>query len=161
MQTPRPLITDRLMSPRYFEAFIPGTVFDAGSFTVSEAEIIEFARRYDPQQFHTDPEAARSSTFSGLIASGWHTVALTMRQLIDHVFGETAGLGSPGVDELRWLLPVRPGDTLSIRVSVLEARPSKSKPDRGLMRFKVEAANQDGALAMTMVGLAFIQREPA
>ena len=136
-------------------------MFDGGSFTVSEAEIIEFARRYDPQLFHTDPEAAKSSTFGGLIASGWHTVALTMRQLIDHVFGETAGLGSPGVDELRWLLPVRPGDTLSIRVSVLEARPSKSKPDRGLMRFKVEATNQDGALAMTMVGLAFIRREPA
>jgi acyl dehydratase len=149
------------MPSRYFEAFIPGTVFDAGSFMVSESEIIEFARRYDPQLFHTDPEAAKSSTFGGLIASGWHSVALTIRQLIDQVFGETAGLGSPGVDELRWLLPVRPGDTLKIRVSVLEARPSKSKLDRGLMRFKVEATNQDGALAMTMVGLAFILREPA
>ena len=149
------------MSPRYFEAFTPGCVFDGGSFTVSEAEIIEFARQYDPQLFHTDPEAAKSSTFGGLIASGWQTVALTMRQLIDHVFGDTAGLGSPGVDELRWLLPVRPGDTLRIRVHVLEARPSRSKPDRGLMRFKVEATNQDGALAMTMIGLAFILREPA
>lgn len=145
---------------RYFEAFVPGTVFDGGSFTISEAEIMEFARQYDPQLFHTDPEAAKSSTFGGLIASGWQTVALTMRQLIDNVFGETAGLGSPGVDELRWLLPVRPGDTLSIRMSVLEARPSRSKPDRGLMRFRVEAENQDGALAMTLVGLAFILREP-
>jgi acyl dehydratase len=148
------------MPPRYFEAFVPGTVFDAGSFTISEAQIIGFARQYDPQVFHVDPVAATSSTFGGLIASGWQTVALTMRQLIDHVFGETAGLGSPGVDELRWLVPVRPGDTLSIQVSVLEARPSRSKPDRGLMRFKVEATNQDGVLAMTLVGLAFIRRQP-
>lgn len=149
------------MAPRYFEAFIPGAVFDAGSFTVTEAEIIEFARRYDPQLFHTDPVAAKSSAFGGLIASGWQTVALTMRQLIDHVFGETTGLGSPGVDELRWLRPVRPGDTLAVRVSVLEAQPSRSKPDRGLIRFKIEAENQNGELAMTLVGLAFIRREPS
>ena len=149
------------MPRRYFEAFTPGTVFEAGSFTISEAEIIAFARLYDPQRFHTDPQAAKSTAYGGLIASGWHTVALTMRLLIDGVFGETTGLGSPGVDELRWLVPVRPGDTLSVRLTVLEARQSRSKPDRGLVRFKVEAENQDGVLAMTLVGLGFILREPA
>ena len=148
------------MPDRYFEAFTPGTVFEAGSFAISEAEIIAFAALYDPQRFHTDPEAARSSVYGGLIASGWHTVALTMRQMIDNVFGETTGLGSPGVDELRWLVPVRPGDTLSVRLTVLEARPSRSKPDRGLVRFKVEATNQDGVLAMSLVGLGFMLREP-
>lgn len=149
------------MLPRYFEAYTPGAVFDAGAFTITEAEIIEFARLYDPQRFHTDPEAAKSSVYGGLIASGWQTVALTMRLMIDRVFGETTGLGSPGVDELRWLVPVRPGDTLSARLTVLEARPSRSKPDRGLVRFKVEAENQDGVLAMSLVGLGFILREPA
>ncbi|MGE3269674.1 MAG: MaoC family dehydratase [Chloroflexota bacterium] len=148
------------MPDRFFEEYVPGTVFEAGSFTVSETEIVEFARQYDPQVFHTDPEAARTLAFGGLIASGWHTVALTMRQLIDEVFGETTGLGSPGVDEVRWLVPVRPGDTLNVTMQVLEARPSRSKPDRGLMRFRVEATNQRGVLAMSLVGLGFIRRRP-
>lgn len=145
---------------RYFEAYTAGAVFEAGTVTISEADITTFARLYDPQAFHTDSEAARSSPYGGLIASGWHTVALTMRQLIDHVFGETTGLGSPGVDELRWIVPVRPGDTLTVRLTVLEARPSRSKPDRGLIRFQVEATNQDGILAMSLVGLGFILRQP-
>lgn len=145
---------------RYFEAFAPGAVFEAGSFTIAEADMIAFAQLYDPQRFHTNLQAARDSIYGGLIASGWHTVVLTMRQMIDRVFGETTGLGSPGVDELRWLVPVRPGDTLSVRLTVLEARPSRSKPDRGLVRFKVEATNQHGVLAMSLVGLGFILRQP-
>jgi acyl dehydratase len=145
---------------RYLEDFPPGAVYEAGTVTVSEAEIVEFARRYDPQAFHVDPAAARASIYGGLIASGWHTVALTMRLLVDHVLGDSSGLGSPGVDEVRWLLPVRPGDTLAVRLTVLEARPSRSKPDRGLMRFRVEVENQDGALALSMVGLWLAARRP-
>jgi acyl dehydratase len=145
---------------RYLEDFVPGAVYDAGSVRLTEAEIIEFATRYDPQPFHVDADAARASTFGGLIASGWHTVAVTMRLLVDHVFGDSAGMGSPGVDELRWLRPVRPGDALSARVIVVETRPSRSKPDRGLLRFRVEVDNQDGELAMSMVGTAFIGRRP-
>ena len=148
------------MLPRYLEDFVPGTVYQAGSVRVTEAEIVEFARRYDPQPFHLDADAARASIYGGLIASGWQTVAVTMRLLVDQVFGESAGMGSPGVDELRWLLPVRPGDTLSPRVIVLETRPSRSKPDRGVLRFRVEVENQDGELAMSMVGASFIGRRP-
>jgi acyl dehydratase len=145
--------------PHYLEDFVAGTVYQAGSVTLTEAEILEFARRYDPQAFHVDPDAARASIYGGLIASGWQTVAVTMRLLVDQVFGESAGMGSPGVDELRWLLPVRPGDMLSPRVTVLESRPSRSKPDRGVVRFKVEVSNQDGELVMSLIGASFIGRQ--
>jgi acyl dehydratase len=148
------------MPTRYLEDFHPGMVAEAGSVQVTEAEILEFATRYDPQPFHVDAEAARRSIYGGLIASGWHTVALTMRLLVDNVFQGSASMGSPGVDNLRWLLPVRPGDTLSPRVTVLETRASRSKPDRGVLRFRVEVANQDGELAMTMEGAAFVGRRP-
>jgi acyl dehydratase len=145
---------------RYLEDFVPGTVYSAGSVQISEAEIVEFATRYDPQPFHVDADAARGSVYGGLIASGWQTVAVTMRLLVDHVFKDSLSMGSPGVDEIRWLLPVRPGDTLSTRVIVLETRPSRSKPDRGVLRFRVEVENQDGELAMSMVGAAFVGRRP-
>jgi acyl dehydratase len=145
---------------RYLEDFVPGTVYPAGSVQISEAEIVEFATRYDPQPFHVDADAARGSVYGGLIASGWQTVAVTMRLLVDHVFKDSLSMGSPGVDEIRWLLPVRPGDTLSTRVIVLETRPSRSKPDRGVLRFRVEVENQDGELAMSMVGAAFVGRRP-
>jgi acyl dehydratase len=145
---------------RYLEDFVPGAVYRAGSVRLTEAEIVEFAGRYDPQPFHLDPDAARSSPYGGLIASGWHTVAATMRLLVDRVFNESASMGSPGVDELRWLLPVRPGDTLSPRAIVLETRPSRSKPDRGILRFRVEVENQDGRLVMSMVGAGIIGRRP-
>ena len=150
------------MTPvRYLEDFEPGAVYPAGSVQISEAEILEFARRYDPQPFHVDPEAARASIYGGLIASGWQTVALTMRQLVDQVFNQTACMGSPGVDEIRWHRPVRPGDTVSPRVTVLETRVSRSKPDRGILRFRVDVDNQDGELAMSMVGASFIGCRPA
>ena len=145
----------------YLEDFEPGTVQAAGSVQLSEAEILEFALRYDPQPFHVDPEAARASIYGGLIASGWHTIAVTMRLLVDNVFGQAANMGSPGVDEIRWHRPVRPGDTLTPRVTVLETRVSRSKPDRGVLRFRVDVDNQDGELAMSMVGAAFIGRRPA
>ncbi len=127
---------------RYFEDYLAGHVHQFGSVTVSEAEIVEFARRYDPQPFHVDPEAARQTQFGGLIASGWHTAGLMMRMVVDHYLSHVASLASPGLDELRWTQPVRPGDTLSVRATVLETRPSASKSDRGLVRtlFEVEAA---------------------
>jgi acyl dehydratase len=145
---------------RYFEDFAVGQTFEAGRVTVGEAEIIAFARQYDPQPFHIDPDAARASIYDGLIASGWHTAALSMRLLVDAIFADTAGMGSPGVDELRWLRPVRPGDTLGVRLTILEARGSSSKPDRGIIRFRVETQNQAGELVMRMTGAGFIARRP-
>ena len=148
------------MPERYLEDFKDGDVFEAGSVQVTAAEIVEFATRYDPQPFHVDVDAARRSIYGGLIASGWQTVAVTMRLLVDNIFGDTATMGSPGVDELRWLLPVRPSDTLSPRAIVLETRPSRSKPDRGVLRFRVEVSNQAGELVMTMVGIGIVGRRP-
>src|SRR5262245_50139364 len=109
---------------RYFEDYPPGHIYEFGSITVSEGEIIEFARQFDPQYFHTDPEKANASRFGGLVASGWHTVCLAMRLFVDHYVSHAASLASPGMDEIRWPNPVRPGDTLRIRVTILEARPS-------------------------------------
>jgi acyl dehydratase len=128
---------------------------------VSEDEIIAFAREYDPQLFHVDPEAARASIYGGLIASSWHTVALCMRLLVDNVFGHSGGMGSPGVDEIRWTRPVRPGDTLTVSMTVLEARTSQSRPDRGVLRFRVDVQNQDGEPTMQMVGAGFLALRPA
>ncbi len=135
---------------RFFEDYIPGAVYEFGSISVEEAEIISFARRFDPQPFHTDPEAAAKSMYGGLIASGWHTASLMMRLFVDHYLSHVASLGSPGVDELRWLYPVIPGDTLSIRVTVTETRRSRSKPDRGVLHSFCESLNQHGQVVMTM-----------
>ena len=145
---------------RYFEDFVPGSVHEFGPAVVDEAEIIEFARRYDPQRIHTDPEWARTGPFGGLIASGWHTAAIAMRLLVDQYLPATASLASPGIDELRWLRPVRPGDELRVRVTVMEARPSRSKPDRGLLRSRIEVLEADGSAVMTMIGLNLIIRRP-
>lgn len=141
---------------RYFEDYVPGSVHEFGPIKVEEAEIIEFARRYDPQPFHIDPEAAKDSIYGGLIASGWHTAGLMMRLLVDHYLSHVASLGSPGVDELRWLKPVRPGDELSVRVTVLETRRSRSKPDRGIVRSFVEVLNQKGEVVMTLKAVNFL-----
>lgn len=145
---------------RYLEDYVPGGVHEAGSFTISEDEIIDFARRYDPQPFHTDPEAARQSVFGGLIASGWHTCALMMRVLVDGYIPRAASLGASGMDEIRWLKPVRPGDRLSVRVTVLESRPSRSKPDRGVIRSLFEVHNQHAELVMTAKSTGLLRRRP-
>jgi acyl dehydratase len=139
-----------------FEDFVPGSVRTFGSVLVTEQEIIEFAKRYDPQVFHTDPVAARKTPYGGLVASGWHTAAMTMRLIVDHHLSQVASAGSPGVDEVRWLRPVRPGDELSVRVTVLEARRSESKPDRGVVRSLVEVLNQDGAVVMSFKGVSLL-----
>lgn len=145
----------------YFENIDPGAVFDLGSRTVSEEEILAFAREFDPQPFHIDPDAAAQSIFGGIIASGWHTCSLTMRLMVDNFLSRAASLGSPGVEQIRWLRPVRPGDTISARIVVLEVRPSQSKPDRGAMRTRTEVTNQHGELVMSMESTGLIGRRPA
>ena len=135
---------------RYFEDYRGGAVFECGSIVVEESEIIAFARRYDPQDFHTDPDAAARSIHGGLIASGWHTAALMMRLLVAHYLSSVASLGSPGIDELRWIRPVRPADTLNVRVTVLEAKRSRSKPDRGVIHSLIEVSNQRGEPVMSL-----------
>ena len=138
---------------RYFEDYIPGAVHECGSIAVEEAEVLAFGRRFDPQPFHTQPEEAKESVFGGLIASGWHTASLMMRLFVDHYLSRVASLSSPGVDELRWLKPVRPGDELSLWVTVLETSRSRSKPDRGVVRSYIEVRNQRGEVVMTMKAL--------
>lgn len=142
---------------RCFEDYKTGCVYEFGSISVDESEMIEFARRYDPQPFHTDPEAAKTSVYGGLIASGWHTSAMMMRLLVDRYLPTAASLGSPGVDELRWTKPVRPGDTLAIRITVMEARRSQSKPDRGVVRSFVEVINGEKETVMTMKAMNILR----
>jgi acyl dehydratase len=147
---------------RYFEDYIPDSVYEYGSITISKQEILEFARKYDPQPFHVDPEAASHGPFGGLIASGWHTASIMMRLFADHYLSRVASLGGPGVDELRWLKPVRPGDSLRIRVTVLEAKRSSSKTDRGLVRSLVEVFDQEGdpVMGLTVMNM-LLAREDA
>jgi acyl dehydratase len=145
---------------QYFEDFRPGQTVELGSRTVTEEEIVAFARQWDPQPFHTDAEAARDSVFGGLIASGWHTGAMWMRLYVDSLLGSSASQGSPGVEELRWLAPVRPGDTLTGRLEVLEAVPSERRPDRGTVRIRAEMVNQDGVTVMSMTSRGHFGRRP-
>jgi acyl dehydratase len=141
---------------RYFEDYREGSVHEFGPVTISQDEIVEFGRRFVPQPYHTDPELAKKSIYGGIIASGWHTAAVMMRIYSDNYLSAVANLGSPGVDELRWPKPVRPGDQLSIRVTVLETRRSASKPDRGIVRSFLETLNQDGDVVMSMKMVNFI-----
>jgi len=141
---------------RYFDDYVPGTTHDCGSVSFSQAEIISFATQFDPQPFHVDPEAAAHGPFGGLVASGWHTAALVMRQLVDHYLSAEASLGSPGLDEIRWPGPVRPGDTLRVRATVLEARRSQSKLDRGIIKTVIDAVNQDGRTVMRATATNFL-----
>ena len=143
---------------RFFEDIKADQVYEFGTITVSEKDIIDFARQFDPQDFHLDPAKAASSLFGGIVASGWHTTAVVMRLYVDHYLSHVANLGSPGVEAIRWPNPLRPGDTLRIRVTILEARPSRSKPDRGIVRVHVEAINQTNNLVLSMIGVSFVGR---
>jgi acyl dehydratase len=145
---------------RYFDDYLPGASYDCGSVNISEAEIISFATQFDPQPFHVDPVAAAHGPFGGVIASGWHTAALVMRQLVDHYLAAEASLGSPGLDEMRWPEPVRPGDTLRVRATAVEARRSASKPDRGILKTLIEAVNQDGRTVMRATATNFLLVRP-
>lgn len=133
---------------RYFEDFSPGQTLDAKGPTVTREAIIDFARQFDPQPFHLDDDAAAKSLFGKLAASGWHTAALCMRMMVDAYMLDAASLGSPGVDELRWVKPVYAGDTLSARATVLETKPSRSRPELGAVKMKWEVFNQHGELVM-------------
>ena len=137
------------ITDRYLDDYVEGDVHKFGSISVEEDELVAFAKRFDPQAIHADPEAARNGPFGGLIASGWHTAGLMMRLYVEHYLTHAASLASPGLDELRWLKPVRPGDTLSVRVTVLKIVPSKSKLDRGAVTSFVEVINQPGETVMT------------
>ena len=143
----------------YFEDIPIGESRDCGSYRITRDEIVAFGRQYDPQPFHIDEDAAARSPFGGLIASGWQTVAITMRLMVLDMFATGSGsLGSPGADEIRWLEPVRPGDTLAVRTEVVEKVPSRSKPERGLVKVRATASNQHGRDVMTMIGLGFFPR---
>ncbi|HEY6016729.1 MAG TPA: MaoC family dehydratase [Gaiellaceae bacterium] len=143
---------------RYWEDFEAGQVYELGPHTVTAEEIVEFARQFDPQPFHLDEEAAARGPFGGLIASGWHTAALFMRMYVEELINETVSMGSPGVEELRWLVPVRPGDELRGRVTILEATPSSTRPDRGTIRARMEMLNQRDEVVLTMVARGFLGR---
>jgi len=142
----------------YWEDFYPGQVLETGGHSLSEEEIIDFARKYDPQPFHVNLEMAKQSYFGGLIASGWQTASICMRMICDLYLLESASLGSPGIDELRWVKPVRPGDTLSLKATVLETRASASRPEMGTMRACSEVYNQHGELVMHMTGVGMFRR---
>lgn len=148
------------MPELYWEDFEEGQVFELGSRLVTADEIVEYARAWDPQPFHVDDEAARASVFGGLIASGWHTASLWMRLYVDSLLGSTSSQGSPGVEELRWLAPVRPGDTLTGRLTVLETSPSERNPGRGTVRIRGEMVNQDRVTILSMVSRGHFGRRP-
>jgi acyl dehydratase len=148
------------MGARYFEDFAAGDRFVSPGKTLSEAEMLDFAFRFDPQPIHLDVEAARESPYGGLIASGFHTMVVGFRMLWQTGVFNACSLGSPGIDEVRWLKPVRPGDTLHTEAEVLEARPSSSKPDRGVCRVKYTVVNQTGEAVMTMTAVQILARRP-
>jgi acyl dehydratase len=145
---------------RYFEDFHVGELTEIGPVSVSAEEIIDFATRYDPQPFHIDPEAAKSSPFGGLIASGWHTTALFMGMFVRGILLDAASMGSPGVEEIRWTAPVRPGDTLTGRVTVTDVQPSAKTPGRGTVFTTSEVFNQDGTLVLRMKARGFFACRP-
>lgn len=147
------------LDDRWFTDYVPGETYEYGWRSLSAAEIVEYAERYDPQRLHTDPEWARTGPYGGLIASGWQTAGLMMRLYCDHYLSAVASLGSPGVDELRWAAPLRPDEPVRLRTTVLEARPSRSKPDRGIVRTDVALLTEDDRrpLACTALNLVLLR----
>jgi acyl dehydratase len=145
---------------RYWEDLEVGETAEVGPVTVTEADIVEFASKYDPQPFHLDAEAASKTMYGGLIASGWHTSALYMGMYVRGVLSDTASLGAPGV-EIRWTMPVRPGDSLTGRAVVTELQPSSSDPRRGTVYVEHEVRNQDGDVVMTLRSRGMIARRPS
>lgn len=141
---------------RYLEDYLVGSLHAFGEVLVDEAEVIAFAKAYDPQYFHIDPEAAKAGPFGGLIASGWQTCGYLMRMMVDHFIPGPASLGSPGIEAVRWPNPVRPGDRLSAKVMVIESRRSQSKPDRGVVECHCEVVNQDGVSVLTMKSVILV-----
>ncbi|MHB8246455.1 MAG: MaoC family dehydratase [Acidimicrobiales bacterium] len=143
---------------RYFEDYAAGAIYEYGHVTVTEEDIIEFARRWDPQPIHTDPAFAVDGPFGGIIASGWHSGGILMQLFVAHYLSRVASLASPGIDELRWPIPVRPGDVLRLRTTIAEARPSRSKPDRGLVHTKAELFNQNDQCVVHLLPINILRR---
>ena len=148
-------------APRYWDDHEIGQKFDLGSTSFTADEIVEFASKYDPQSFHIDAAAAGRSMFGGLIASGWHVIAKLMRLFVDNYVDQRTALGSPGVDEVRWLKPVRPGDTLQVWVECAGKVPSRSRPEMGIVHEQWRATNQKGELVLTIKGINMVRRKPA
>jgi acyl dehydratase len=142
----------------YLETFQKGMAFDLGATTVTEEEIVAFGRQFDPQVFHVDPDAAKATPFGGVIASGWHTCGIFMRLLVDSVLAQTAGLGGLGMDAMQWTVPVRPNDTLSARATVVEARPSRSIADAGILGLRCELTNQRDELVWHTTAWSLVRR---
>lgn len=149
------------MKPRYFEEFEVGQIEEFGHRPVPQEEIIEFATEYDPQLFHIDPEAAKDHFFGGVIASGWHTGAMLMRMIVDHQLKGSTSMGSPGMDEVRWISPVRPDEILKATCEVLEVTPHKYKNDRGFVKFKHTVLNDKDEIKMTMISSILFGNRPA
>ena len=152
---------DKPADDRWFEDYPVVAVYEFGEATLTEEAIIAFARQWDPQVYHVDPEAAKAHYYGGIIASGWHTACTMMRLYVDHCLSTVAALGSPGVDEVRWPTPTLPGDTLRVRVTVESARRSRSKPDRGIVISRVEVLNQRDEVAMSMKATNLFLCRPA
>ena len=144
----------------YFEDFHEGQVIELGQRSVTEEEIIAFATQFDPQPFHVDREAAAKSIYGGVIASGWHTCSMMMRLVVDGMMASSSSMGSPGLDNVRWLQPVRAGDTLAVRYETVKVKASDSKPDRGVVWSKWVARNQDGVDVCTIEGMGMFRRRP-
>ena len=149
------------MKSQWFEDFEIGQRFVSQGVTLTEASIIDFASRYDPQRFHSDTEAAGQTPFGGLVASGFQTLALSFRMFFDLGVIRESSIGAPGLEELRWTAPVRPGDTLYVEAEVIETRPSGSKPDRGTVRMRYTTHNQRGETVMILTVPQFVTRRPA
>jgi acyl dehydratase len=145
----------------YFEDFFAGQEIPLGARTVSEEEIIAFATDFDPQPFHVDHDAAAASVFGGVIASGWHTCSMMMRMVVDGLMAKASSMGSPGVDKVRWILPVRAGDTLTVTYLTTAVKASASRPDRGVVWSTWRAVNQDGQLVCTIEGMGMFGRRPS
>jgi acyl dehydratase len=151
----------RPLAERFFEDYVPGLTLEHGSYRVTSTEIIDFGRRFDPHDMHVNPQLARSTPLGGLVASGWHTTAMMMRMLVESYLNQAASIASPGVDALRWSAPVRPDDLLRARFTVLDARPSASRPDRGVVHTRIELLNQehDTVMSQVMTNLILRSRE--
>lgn len=147
------------MSPtvRYLEDFAPGMEFEFGDRLVTAEAVVAFAREYDPQPFHLDDAAGKATHFGGLVASGWQTAGFMMRMLVDHMLSPETSLGSPGLDELRWLKPVRPGDRLRVRVRILEVKRSRSRPEMGTIRQTTEVLNQKDEVVMSTISIGMVR----
>ena len=149
------------LADRTLDAYVPGLVETHGPLEVSESDIVAFASSFDPHDMHVDPEAARRGQFGGLIASGWHTTALMMRLMVGGFLNQRASIASPGVDELRWLKPVYPGDVLRCETEILDKRASQSRPEMGSYRSRMTVLNQDDAPVMTFISIGLIATRPA